>query len=98
MQLVGIGFASSNWDSLVKQLQKQLPHQLNGKLFVDSVSATAAEISSKEFEYASAELKKLNADWVLFSPGAFETPEVCFKLLEELKNNSAKKCELCVGA
>ena len=90
MQLVGIGFASSNWDSLVKQLQKQLPHQLNGKLFVDSVSATAAEISSKEFEYASAELKKLNADWVLFSPGAFETPEVCFKLLEELKNNSAK--------
>jgi len=90
MQLVGIGFASSNWDSLVKQLQKQLSHQLNGKLFVDSVSATAAEISSKEFEYASAELKKLNADWVLFSPGAFETPEVCFKLLEELKNNSAK--------
>jgi hypothetical protein len=90
MQLVGIGFASSNWDSLVKQLQKQLPHQLNGKLFVDSVSATAAEISSKEFEYASAELKKLNADWILFSPGAFETPEVCFKLLEELKNNSAK--------
>ena len=90
MQLVGIGFASSNWDSLVKQLQKQLSHQLNGKLFVDSVSATAAEISSKEFEYASAELKKLNADWILFSPGAFETPEVCFKLLEELKNNSAK--------
>jgi len=90
MQLVGIGFASSNWDSLVKQLQKQLSHQLNGKLFVDSVSATAAEISSKEFEYASAELKKLNADWVLFFPGAFETPEVCFKLLEELKNNSAK--------
>jgi hypothetical protein len=90
MQLVGIGFASSNWDSLVKQLQKQLSHQLNAKLFVDSVSATAAEISSKEFEYASAELKKLNADWVLFSPGAFETPEVCFKLLEELKNNSAK--------
>ena len=90
MQLVGIGFARSNWDSLVKQLQKQLSHQLNGKLFVDSVSATAAEISSKEFESASAELKKLNADWVLFSPGAFETPEVCLKLLEELKNNSAK--------
>ena len=72
MQLVGIGFASSNWDTLVKQLQKQVSHQLNGKLFVDSVSVAEPEISSKELEYASAELNKLKADWVLFSPGAFE--------------------------
>jgi len=90
MQLVGIGFASSNWDSLVKQLQTQVPHQLNGKLFVDSVSAADQKITSKAFESAADELIKLKADWVLFSPGAFETPEVCLKLLEELKNNSEK--------
>ncbi len=90
MQLVGIGFASSNWNTLVKQLQKQVSHQLNEKLFVDSVSVAEPEISSKELEYASAELKKLKADWVLFSPGAFENPQVCLKLLEELKIVSEK--------
>ena len=90
MQIVGIGFASSNWDSLVKQLQKQVSHQLNGKLFVDSVSNFETEITTKEFDYASEELKKLKADWVLFSPDAFVNPEVCLKLLEKLKNNSKK--------
>ena len=90
MQIVGIGFASSNWDSLVKQLQKQVSHQLNGKLFVDSVSNVEIEITTKEFDYASEELKKLKADWVLFSPDAFVNPEVCLKLLEKLKNNSKK--------
>ena len=90
MQIVGIGFASSNWDSLVKQLQKQVSHQLNGKLFVDSVSNVETEITTKEFDYASEELKKLKADWVLFSPEAFVNPEVCLKLLEKLKNNSKK--------
>ena len=90
MQIVGIGFASSNWDSLVKQLQKQVSHQLNGKLFVDSVSNAETEITTKEFDYASEELKKLKADWVLFSPDAFVNPEVCLKLLEKLKNNSKK--------
>ena len=90
MQIVGIGFASSNWDSLVKQLQKQVSHQLNGKLFVDSVSNVETEITTKEFDYASEELKKLKADWVLFSPDAFVNPEVCLKLLEKLKNNSKK--------
>jgi hypothetical protein len=90
MQLVGIGFASSNWDSLVKKLQTEVPNQLSGKLFVDSVSAADQKITSKAFESAADELIKLKADWVLFSPGAFETPEVCFKLLEELKNNSEK--------
>jgi hypothetical protein len=90
MQLVGIGFASSNWDYLVKQLQTQVPLQLNGKLFVDSVSAADQKITSKAFESATDELIKLKADWVLFSPGAFETPEVCLKLLEDLKNNSEK--------
>jgi hypothetical protein len=88
MQLVGLGFTSSNWDSLIKQLQKQVPHQLNGKLFVDSVAEQA--INSKKFEETAEGLKKLKADWVLFYPGAFETPEVCIKLLEELKNNSEK--------
>ena len=90
MQIVGIGFASSNWDSLVKQLQKQVSHQLNGKLFVDSVSNVEIEITTKEFDSASEELKKLKADWVLFSPDAFVNPEVCLKLLEKLKNNSKK--------
>ena len=90
MQIVGIGFASSNWDSLVKQLQKQVSHQLNGKLFVDSVSNVETEITTKEFDSASEELKKLKADWVLFSPDAFVNPEVCLKLLEKLKNNSKK--------
>ena len=90
MQLVGLGFTSSNWDSLVKQLQKQVPHQLNGRLFIDSVSVADQEITSTAFESAADELKKLKADWILFSPGAFETPEVCLKLLEELKIKSEK--------
>ena len=90
MQIVGIGFASSNWDSLIKQLQKQVSHQLNGKLFDDPISNVETEITTKEFDYASEELKKLKADWVLFSPDAFFNPEVCLKLLEKLKNNSKK--------
>ena len=88
MQLVGIGFTSTNWNFLAKQLQKNVPHQLNLKLLSDSLSGTDNKITSKAFELASDELIRLKADWILFSPSAFETTELFIKLMCELKKYS----------
>ena len=90
MQLVGIGFASLNWNSLLKQLQNNVSHQLNGKLFNELTSKSEAEISSKRFEELTADILKLKADWVLFSPEAFESPKTCIKILDALKEKSVK--------
>ena len=90
MQLVGIGIAKSPWNSLVTQLQKQVSHQLNSKLFDDSGLYSESETATKEFKDVPEEIVKLKPDWILFSPGAFEAPEVCLKILEELQNKSEK--------
>ena len=90
MQLVGIGFARSHWNSLVKRLQKQVSHQLNSTLFGESLSDSAAEIRSKESPDTAEGIVKLKPDWILFSSAAFETPETCIKLLQEVQNRSKK--------
>ena len=90
MQLVGIGFARSHWNSLVNRLQKQVSHQLNSTLFGESLSDSAAEIHSKESPDTAEGIVKLKPDWILFSSAAFETPETCIKLLQEVQNRSKK--------
>ena len=85
MQLVGIGFARSHWNSLVKRLQKQVSHQLNSTLFSESLSDSVARIRSKESPNAAEGIVKLKPDWILFSSAAFETPETCIKLLQEVQ-------------
>ena len=90
MQLVGIGFARSHWNSLVNRLQKQVSHQLNSTLFGESLSDLAAGIRSKESPDAAEGIVKLKPDWILFSSAAFETPETCIKLLQEVQNRSKK--------
>ena len=90
MHLVGIGFARSHWNSLVKRLQKQVSHQLNSTLFGESLSNSVAGIPSKESPDAAEGIVKLKPDWILFSSAAFETPETCIKLLQEVQNRSKK--------
>ena len=90
MQLVGIGFARSQWNSLVTQLQRLVSHQLNTKLFDHSLSDVESERAVDGFQDAADEIVKLKPDWLLFSPVAFKTPEICLEFLEELQNKSDK--------
>ena len=90
MQLVGIGFARSYWISLIKRLQNQVPHQLNTELVGESNSVLKPGILSKESADITERIVKLKPDWVLFSASAFETPELCLNLLQEVQNISRK--------
>ena len=90
MQLVGIGFARSNWISLIKRLQNQVSHQLNTELVGESNSVLKPGILSKESADITERIVKLKPDWVLFSASAFETPELCLNLLQEVQNISRK--------
>ena len=90
MQLVGIGFARSHWNSLVNRIQKQVSHQLNSTLYGESLSNSSAGIRSIESPDTAEGIVKLKPDWILFSSAAFETPETCIKLLQEVQNRSKK--------
>jgi len=90
MQLVGIGFARSYWISLIKRLQNQVSLQLNTELVGESNSVLKPGILSKESADITERIVKLKPDWVLFSASAFETPELCLKLLQEVQNISRK--------
>ena len=90
MQLVGIGFPRSNWISLIKRLQNQVSHQLNTELVGESNSVLQTGILSKESADIPERIVKLKPDWVLFSASAFETPELCLNLLQEVQNISRK--------
>ena len=90
MQLVGIGFARSYWISLIKRLQNQVSHQLNTELVGESNSVLKTGILSKESADITERIVKLKPDWVLFSASAFETPELCLNLLQEIQNISKK--------
>jgi len=90
MQLVGIGFPRSNWISLIKRLQNQVSHQLNTELVGESNSVLKPGILSKESADIPERIVKLKPDWVLFSASAFETPELCLNLLQEVQNISRK--------
>jgi len=91
MQLLGIGFAKTNWNFLVKRLQKHLSHQLDSYLFNDARLSLGVEISNLEIIDVSEKIKKLKPDWVLVHADFFKNPEVCINLLERLKNKSDKK-------
>jgi len=90
MQLVGIGFARSNWISLIKRLQNHVSHQLNTELVGESNSVLKPGILSKESADIPERIVKLKPDWVLFSASAFESPELCLNLLQEVQNISRK--------
>ncbi len=90
MQLVSIGFPRSNWISLIKRLQNQVSHQLNTELVGESNSVLKPGILSKESADITERIVKLKPDWVLFSASAFETPELCLNLLQEVQNISRK--------
>jgi len=90
MQLVGIGFARSNWISLIKRLQNQVSHQLNTELVGESNSVLKTGILSKDSADIPERIVKLKPDWVLFSASAFETPEQCLNLLQEVQKISRK--------
>jgi len=90
MQLAGIGFPRSNWISLIKRLQNQVSHQLNTELVGESNSVLKPGILSKESADIPERIVKLKPDWVLFSASAFETPELCLNLLQEVQNISRK--------
>jgi len=90
MQLAGIGFPRSNWISLIKRLQNQVSHQLNTELVGESNSVLKTGILSKESADIPERIVKLKPDWVLFSASAFETPELCLNLLQEVQNISRK--------
>jgi len=90
MQLVGIGFPRSYWISLIKRLQNQVSHQLNTELVGESNSVLKTGILSKESADIPERIVKLKPDWVLFSASAFETPELCLNLLQEVQNISRK--------
>jgi len=88
MQLVGIGFPRSNWILLIKRLQNQVSHQLNTELVGESNSVLKPGILSKESADITERIVKLKPDWVLFSASAFESPELCLNLLQEVQNIS----------
>lgn len=90
MQLVGIGFARSNWISLIKRLQNQVSHQLNTELVGESNSVLKTGFLSKDSADIPERIVKLKPDWVLFSASAFETPELCLNLLQEVQKISRK--------
>ncbi|MCS5546882.1 MAG: hypothetical protein NZ867_08780, partial [SAR324 cluster bacterium] len=63
---------------------------MNSTLFGESLSDSAAGIRSKESPDTAEGIVKLKPDWILFSSTAFETPETCIKLLQEVQNRSKK--------
>jgi len=94
MQLVGIGFSSRDWNTLIKQLHIHISQQLNTKLYEVANSASETKNWLKNTEKLSADILNHNPDWLLFSLSKFETAENCLDLLDNVKHNSAKRLNL----
>ena len=94
MQLLGIGFPTHDWNTLIKQLHINVSHQLNAKLYEVTNSASETKIWLKDTENLSAGILNQNPDWLLFSPRKFKSVENCLDLLENIKRESTKKVSL----
>ena len=91
MQLVGIGFSSHDWNTLIKQLHIHISRQLNTKLYEVANSASETKNWLKDTENLSIDILNHNPDWLLFSPKKFESAENCLDLLDNVKRKSAKR-------
>ena len=94
MQLVGIGFSSHDWNTLIKQLHIHISRQLNTKLYEVANSASETKNWLKDTENLSADILNHNPDWLLFSPRKFESAENCLDLLDNVQRKSAKRVNL----
>ena len=94
MQLVGIGFSSHDWNTLIKQLHIHISRQLNTKLYEVVNSASETKNWLKDTENLSADILNHNPDWLLFSLRKFESAENCLDLLDNVQRKSAKRVNL----
>jgi len=94
MQLVGIGFSSHDWNTLIKQLQIHTSLQLNTKLYEVTNSASETKNCLKDTENLSSNILNHNPDWLLFSPRKFISAENCLDLLDNVQRNSSKRVTL----
>ena len=94
MQLVGIGFSSHDWNTLIKQLHIHISRQLNTKLYEVANSVSETKNWLKDTENLSADILNHNPDWLLFSPRKFESAENCLDLLDNVQRKSAKRVNL----
>jgi len=94
MQLVGIGFSSHDWNTLIKQLHTHIPQKLNTKLYEVANSVSETKNWLKDTENLSADILNHNPDWLLFSPRKFESAENCLDLLDNVQRKSAKRVNL----
>ena len=94
MQLVGIGFSSHYWNTVIKQLHIHFSRQLNTKLYEVANSASETKNWLKDTENLSADILNHNPDWLLFSPRKFESAENCLDLLDNVQRKSAKRVNL----
>ena len=97
MQLVGIGFSSHDWNTVIKQLQIHISRQLNTKLYEVENSASETKNWLKDTENLSADILNHNPDWLLFTPREFESAENCLDLLDNVKKKSIKKVRLVMA-
>ena len=97
MQLVGIGFSSHDWNTVIKQLQIHISHQLNTKLYEVENSASETKNWLKDTENLSADISNHNPDWLLFTPREFESAENCLDLLDNVQKKSIKRVRLVMA-
>ena len=97
MQLVGIGFSSHDWNTVIKQLQIHISRQLNTKLYEVENSASETKNWLKDTENLSADILNHNPDWLLFTPREFESAENCLDLLDNVQKKSIKRVRLVMA-
>ena len=97
MQLVGIGFSSHDWNTVIKQLQIHISRQLNTKLYEVENSASETKNWLKDTENLSTDILNHNPDWLLFTPREFESAENCLDLLDNVKKKSIKRVRLVMA-
>ena len=97
MQLVGIGFSSHDWNTVIKQLQIHISRQLNTKLYEVENSVSETKNWLKDTENLSADILNHNPDWLLFTPREFESAENWLDLLDNVQNKSIKRVRLVMA-
>ena len=97
MQLVGIGFSSHDWNTVIKQLQIHISRQLNTKLYEVENSASETKNWLKDTENLSADILNHNPDWLLFTPREFESAENWLDLLGNVQSKSVKRVRLVMA-
>ena len=94
MQLVGIGFSSHDWNTLIKQLHIHISQKLNTKLYEVANSVSETKNWLKDTENLSADILNHDPDWLLFSPRKFESAENFLDLLDNVQRKSVKRVNL----